>query len=359
MDPRMILRTALERREISAIEALILYQEGQRVHEDIRQVAGEISRQLHRNSASFVMSKTVHYTNPCRVPCRYCTYLGRRTSRSSAVRTPAQVVREIRRTPGLTEVCLQGGPHPDIQLPDLLRLLRTVREEFPRVHLHAFSPAEVYFIARRGRLSVSDVLTQMKEAGLDSMPGTGAEILNDKLRKKICPDILRTVDWIEVVKAAHRLGISTTATIHVGHIEDEIHICEHLEILRQIQRETGGFTEFVVMPFRPRAAAPGSRPLRTRPFSPEEVVRLCAISRIFFGSTFRNIQANPLLLGAPLAARCLAAGANDIGGLAHDGVNGKPLAQAARDLIRRAGFQPVQRDTLYRPVGAAKRRGTA
>lgn len=359
MDPRVILSTTLERDEISPIEALILMQEGNGVLPEIFHVANELNSRIHHGVVTYVKSKRVHYTNVCRAECSFCSFWRRKGQRGAYTLTVDRVVREIKSASGITEVELQGGLNPELPLSYYCDLIGAIREACPRLRVHAFSPAEVFYVSKRWRIPPLSILTQLKEAGLDSMPGTGAEILNDKLRKKICPDKLRTADWVDIVKTAHRLGIRTTATVLFGHVEDEIYLCEHLEILRNIQRETGGFTEFIPTPYIPEGSPLSRVNGHHKMVSEQQILKVYAISRIFFNRTIPNIQANWMQLGFSNAIRTLGVGANDIGGLMYDDdvikpawVNGKRTltAEAARHAIRRAGLTPRERDTSYRVI---------
>jgi 5-amino-6-(D-ribitylamino)uracil---L-tyrosine 4-hydroxyphenyl transferase len=357
MDPRVILSSALERDEITPIEALILMQEGDGILPELLHVANELNRRLHRSHVSYVKSKSIHYTNVCRAECSFCPFWRKKGQRGAYTLSLEKILREIKSAPDATVVEIQGGLNPDLPFTYHLEMLRAIRAKFPKLHIHAFSPAEVHFLAKRGRLPVIEVLRQLQDAGLDSMPGTGAEVLNDKVRKKICPDKLRTADWVDIIKTAHRLGIPTTATLMFGHVEDEIYLCEHLEILRNIQKETGGFTEFIPMPFIPDGSPLSHRNGYHRPPRDERVQKLYAISRIFFNRAIPNIQANWIHLGLPNAVRTLGAGANDLGGLmcAEDVihpscVNGKRVlsTDCLRQAVRRVGCTAAERDPLYK-----------
>ncbi len=357
MDPRVILSSALERDEIAPIEALILMQEGDSILPELQHVANELTQRLHHGRVSYVQSKSIHYTNICRAECSFCPFWRKKGQRGAYTLSIEKVLREIKASPDISVVELQGGLNADLAFSYHLDLLRAIKARFPKLHVHAFSPAEVHFLARRGRMPVVEVLRQLQEAGLDSMPGTGAEVLNDKVRKKICPDKLRTADWVDIVKTAHRLGIPTSATLMFGHVEDEIYLCEHLEILRNIQKETGGFTEFIPMPFIPDGSPLSRRNGYHRMIGEERVLKMIAISRIFFNRTIPNIQANWLHLGFPNVLRSLGAGANDLGGLicADDAIhpssiNGKRVLSSGcvRQSVRRVGFTPGERDSLYK-----------
>lgn len=353
MDPKVILETALNREEITAIEALMLMQEDDRILPQLFQVADALNRRISRNVVTYVRSKQVHYTNICRAECSFCPFWRRKGQKNAFTLSPDEVVRQVRDASGPRQVVLQGGLNPDLNLNYHLEMIRSLREAFPAIHIQGYSPAEIHFISKRTRNSPSDLLKRLREAGLDSLSGDSADILNDKVRKKICSDKLRTADWVDIVRTAHRLGIPSTATILYGHVEDEIYICEHLEIIKNIQKETGGFTVFEPIAFVPNNTSLG-RSQKIRHLQPaSRVLRMFAISRIFFSKLIRNLQVDWTKLGLDLAIQALGVGANDVGPLAHDAheiripeVNGRggiPLA-SLRSAILKSGRVPVERD---------------
>ncbi|NUN49990.1 MAG: CofH family radical SAM protein [Candidatus Brocadiae bacterium] len=352
MDPNIILKAAIERQEVSAIEALMLMQQEEPGFADIYQVANELNRRTHQGVTSFVHRTHIYYTNVCRASCRHCSLFRKKGDKEAYTLTPDQVVERVQASPVRNDIAVQGALNPDLSVSYLVRLIQTLRDEFPHAHIHAFSPTEVHFAARRARVPAREVLEQLKEAGLDSMPGTGADILNDKVRKKISPDRIRTADWVEIVKSAHRLGIKTTASILVGHVENEIHICEHLEIIRNIQKDTGGIVEFQILPMIPEGAAFGNSRQR---ISQQQLLKLVAISRIFFGNSVQNIQVPWALFGLPEAIQCLSMGANDLGGTHFQGgavyTSGPAARYTSPELLEKAILKaqrrPRQRDSVY------------
>lgn len=290
MDSKLILDTALHREEVSAIEALMLMQdEAKASRSELLAVANILNQRINNNVVTFVRSKQIHYTNICRADCKFCSFYRKKSDKKTFTLSAAELVRAVREAGQIRQVVLSGGLNPDLTLNNHLEILRTLREEFPNLHLHGYSPADIHFIGRRARTTSYDVLRRFQSAGLDSLSGDSAEILNDKIRKKICPDKLRTADWIDIIKTAHRLGMPTTATMLFGHIEDEIHICEHLEIIKNIQRETGGIAAFEPSPFIPNNTAL-AREKKIRSVTPlENILRVIAISRVFFGRSIKNI----------------------------------------------------------------------
>jgi CofH subfamily radical SAM domain protein len=368
MDPRVILETILKREEITAIEALLLLREGQAVLPELRRIADEINRRSNRNVVTYVRSKQVHFTNICRIECSFCSFWKRKGQKGAVTLSPAEVVRQIRDAGAVRQVVLQGGLNPDLGMPYHLELLRTVREAFPNVHIHGYSPSEVHFLSKRSRATIQEVLRRFREAGLDSLSGDSADILNDKVRKKICSDKLRTGEWAEVIRTAHRLGLPTTATILFGHVEDEITIVEHLEIIRNLQRETGGFTAFEPLAFVPNNTDL-ARSARIRgAVAVDRLQQLVAIARIFLGRSIRNISIDWTKTGIDLAVGALSSGANDLGSLSYDAfeirlpeLNGRGglAAAAMRSAIQKVGRVPQERDAWRlgpAPASRSKRR---
>ncbi len=352
MDPKLILDTAQNREEISAIEALLLLQEGANVHDDLLGVADALTQRFHARNVTFVRAKQVHYSNICRAECKFCSFARKKGQKDAFVLKPSEIVRSIREA-GARQVNLQGGLNADLTLPYHLDVLRTVKDELPNVHIHGYSPSEIHFIARRSRTTPLDILKKFRDAGLDSLSGDSADILNDKVRKKICSDKLRTNDWVEIIKSAHRLGITSTATMLFGHVEDEIQLSEHLDIVKHIQKETGGITAFEPIPFVPAGSALARDKRFKRQVSLDQILRVFAVSRIFLAKSIRNITIDWTKVGLPQALRCVSAGANDVGPVAVDSyeirsseANGKlsiptPVLKSG---IQKVGRVPVERE---------------
>ncbi|HKS15687.1 MAG TPA: CofH family radical SAM protein [Planctomycetota bacterium] len=352
MDPKIILETARQREEISAIEALMLMQEGDAILPDLLETADLLNRRLHGGAVTYVRSKKIHYTNVCRAECRFCPFWRKKGARGAFSLSVIDVIRQIREAQPIRQVELQGGLNPDLTLPYFVELLRGIKSEYPNLHVHGFSPSEIHFIARRSRTTPFDVLKRLKSAGLDSLSGDSADILNDKLRKKLAPDKLRTNDWIDILRTAHRLGLPTTASILFGHIEDEIQFSEHLDIVKNLQRETGGIVAFEPIPYLP-AGTDLSHDRRYHPGSVERLLKSIAIIRIFYARTIRTIQLSWAKVGLATLLRGLDAGVNDLGALSVDPneirspeVNGKLTLPASvlRSMIQKAGRNPVERE---------------
>ena len=258
---------------------------------------------------------------------------------------------------------MQGGIHPSFTGATYLDILRAAKQAVPAMHVHAFSPLEVWHGAHTLKISLREYLQELKGAGLGSMPGTAAEILDDDIRRRIAPDKVTTAQWFEVVRAAHEVGLRTTATIMFGHVEGYVHWARHLLRTRGLQRETGGFTEFVPLPFVHMEAPLYLRGKSRKGPTLREAILMHAVARMVLHPAISNIQASWTKLGPPSAQRCLGAGANDLGGtLMNESISraagashGQELPpQQLEELIRGAGRVPVQRTPLYESVDAER-----
>src|SRR6185503_11129988 len=261
---------------------------------------------------------------------------------------------------GATEVCIQAGLAPGLDGSFYVELVRALKRAAPDLHLHAFSPEEVKYGAERRGVPIRDFLTELRDAGLGSLPGTSAEVLDDELRHRIAPGRITTAEWIDVITSAHALGLPTTSTLMYGHVESDEQRIRHLDLLRAIQKETGGFTEFVPLSFVHHEA-----PMHVKHYLPalrpgptgNEVARLYAIARLMLGASIRNIQVSWVKEGIRMSQWLLSCGANDLGGtLLNESISTAAGASHGqfqspsdlRRLVREAGRVPVQRDTRYR-----------
>ncbi len=315
----------------------------------------------------YVVNRNINYTNICYYHCKFCAFSKGKTH--EALRgTPydleiEEIVRRSREAwdRGATEVCLQGGIHPDYTGATYVGIARAIKAAVPGMHVHAFSPLEVTQGAATLGRSLSDFLAELKEAGLGTLPGTAAEILDDEVRRVIAPDKIMTDQWLRVVREAHALGLRTTSTIMFGHVETPLSWARHLLRLRDLQAETGGFTEFVPLPFVHMEAPMYLRGLSRRGPTVREAVLMHAVARLALNPLITNIQVSWVKMGPAGSARCLQAGANDLGGtLMNESISRAAGTQhgqefppeAMETLIRSIGRIPQQRDTLYRPVAA-------
>ena len=317
-------------------------------------IANELRRKAVGDEVTYVVNRNINFTDICVNRCKFCSFSNRKRYLLSTEEIKKKVEEAV--DYGCTEVCIQGGLYPNADIEFYLNILDAVREISKNIHIHAFSPMEVLHAARNSEMHVEDALKEMKAAGLDSMPGTAAEILDDGIRAKICPEKLSSSQWIEIIKTAHNLGIPTTATMMYGHIETWEHRIRHIKIIRQIQEETGGFTEFIPLPFMWRNNSLGKIAKGSSGF---EDLLVIAISRIILHPVIKNIQASWVKLGVKLAQAALHVGANDFGGTlieeniskAAGSTSGEFLSvEELREIIKRAGRIPRQRDTLYRKL---------
>ncbi len=321
------------------------------------------------DTVRYVVNRNINYTNVCYYKCRFCAFSKGRHSADLRGAPYDLALDEIQRrvteawARGATEVCMQGGIHPDYTGATYLSILRAVKEAVPAMHVHAFSPLEVSQGAATLGIPVANFLEQLQRAGLGSLPGTAAEILDDEVRKDLCPDKLRTDEWLAVMRTAHTVGLRSTATIMFGHIDRYEHWARHLMRVRDLQIATRGFTEFVPLPFIHMEAPMYLRgKARTGP-TYREALLMHAVSRLALSPHIENIQTSWVKMGREGAAACLAAGANDLGGtLMNESISraagnehGQELAPDAMDaLIAASGRQPAQRSTLYGPPNIAQ-----
>lgn len=333
-------------------------------------IANERRRLSVGHTIRYVVNRNINYTNVCHHGCTFCAFSkgrGHEDLRGAPyLLSDDELMRRVAEAweRGATEVCLQGGIHPDFTGATYLRIVELVKEAQPRMHVHAFSPLEVAHGAATLDLPVAQFVDRLRRAGLGSLPGTAAEILDDEVRRVICPDKLKTQQWLDVVAATHATGMKTTATIMFGHIDTPRHWVRHLLAIRRLQERTQGFTEFVPLPFV-SMEAPLYRRGQARPGPTWREVRLMhAVARLAFGERLPNIQTSWVKLGPLGAARCLQDGANDLGGtLMNESISraagnehGQELSPAAMDdLIASIGRAPAQRSTLYGDVDAQQR----
>ncbi len=335
---------------ISREDALLLY-----THADLNtlgQLADEVRHRLHPKPViTYVIDRNINYTNKCISGCKFCAYYCAPEDPEGYVLSREELAGKIKETKELggTQVLLQGGLHPDLPLSfyeDMLSFIRGME-----IHCHAFSPPEVIHFASISGLPVEEVLKKLIAAGLDSIPGGGAEILVDRIRQQIAPRKATTDQWLEVMEKAHRLGLRTTATMMFGHVETQADRIEHMHRLRELQDRTGGFTAFITWPFQP-----GNTAINVKPATGQEYLRTLAISRIFLDN-FKNIQASWVTQGAKVAQISLFFGANDFGStmieenvVAAAGVSHRLSEDEIRRIVEGAGFRPQQRLMDYTPV---------
>jgi FO synthase len=335
--------------------------------------ADELRAAAAGDTVRYVVNRNINYTNICSFRCRFCAFSKGRTAETLRGQPYDLALEEVARrvteawARGATEVCMQGGIHPAYTGDTYVALLRAVKRAEPRMHVHAFSPLEVTHGARTLGVSIAAFLARLRDEGLGSLPGTAAEILDDAVRARICPDKLGAAEWLEVVEAAHRAGLRTTSTIMFGHVETPRAWARHLRAVRDLQERTGGITEFVPLPFVHMEAPMFLREGARRGPTWRETLLMHAVARLVLHPLIPNIQVSWVKLGPAGAAACIAAGANDLGGtLMNESISraagnehGEELPPEAMEaLIRQAGRRPGQRTTLYRPVDEERRRAS-
>ncbi len=358
------LDKALRNKDISVEEAVELFDStGLELNLSVM-VADELRKRTLGDYATYVVNRNINFTNVCIKQCGFCAFSRDFREEEGYFLPTEEIVRRAQEAAslGATEVCIQAGLPPKMDGHIYIDICKAVKKELPDIHIHAFSPEEVVYGAVRSETPVPEYLKMLKEAGVGSLPGTAAEILDQNLRDMISPGRISVKDWIAVIKQAHALGIPTTSTIMYGHVESSRHKAEHLDLLRSIQKETHGFTEFVPLSFV-HTEAPMYNHKTVHGIRPgadgNEVVKMHAVARIMLNNHIPNIQVSWVKEGARMSQLLLAAGVNDFGGtLINESIStaaGAPHGQLMRpkeirQLIRAAGRIPAQRSTTYRTL---------
>ena len=345
---KKIVVKASQGKRLNAEEGLALFKNADLL--TLGELANSMRRRLHpERLVTFIVDRNINYTNICVNKCKFCAFYREADSPEAYVLTKDEIFKKIEETltQGGTQILMQGGVHPDLGIEYFEDLFSSIKSRFI-VQIHSLSPAEVSFIAKKNDLSIMDTLKRLKASGLDSIPGGGAEILVDRVRKKVSPNKIRWRQWAEVMKTAHELDMPTTATMMFGSLETDKEIIEHLVRLRDIQDETGGFTAFI-----PWTYQPGNTELGGRSATAVEYLKTLALSRIVLDN-FDNVQASWVTQGAKIAQVALEFGANDFGStmieenvVAAAGVTFRMTRQEIVNLITDAGYVPAQRDTRY------------
>ncbi|MGB3384933.1 MAG: 5-amino-6-(D-ribitylamino)uracil--L-tyrosine 4-hydroxyphenyl transferase CofH [Marinomonas sp.] len=360
---QQILAQCLQGDELSVADACVLFATQGEEAQAVLDTADQVRQKRVGNTGSYVITRNINFTNVCYMGCRFCNFAKEKGDQDAEFLTVEQVADRAEEAwaRGATEVCIQGGLHPDIDENYYRDLIVAVKKRVPDIHIHAFSPFEIWYGCKKARLEPEVFLSELKALGLGTMPGTAAEILDTEIRKQLTKNKLTTEEWVRIVKAAHSVGVRTTSTIMYGHVDQPIHWANHLELLRDIQKETGGFTEFVPLGFihyetrlyndNPDVVRPG--PTR------DEHFKMHAIARLMLQGHIDNIQASWVKMGPDVAAKMLRSGANDLGGtLMNESISRAAGATHGQEVmpedmvanIHSAGLEAVQRNTLYEPL---------
>jgi FO synthase len=327
------------------------------VVEDMRQAADALREELAGELVTFVVNRNINVSNVCTVGCSFCGFGVSKRSPDAYEHDREEFVRRVHEAIdfGATEICMQSGIHPDWQLEDYLGWLRLAKETAPQIHLHAYSPMEIAHMCDISGLSPGEVFARLRDAGLDSTPGTAAEVLHDGVRERISPNKLPVSRWVEIIEASHRAGLRSTVTVMFGHIEQPHELAEHMRVVRALQERTGGFTEFVPLSFIPFQTLLG-RTQGVREISREDNLRHTAAFRLALGRTIPSLQASWVKMGLEAATEALRWGVNDLGGtLMEESISRMAGSQHGvrldpEDLVgaaHRAGRPAAERTTLY------------
>jgi FO synthase subunit 2 len=323
------------------------------------EIADRLRYETVGDTVTYVVNRNINFTNRCVGNCGFCAF----RDNTGYIMDIPQILEKVKEAEslGATEVCIQGGLLPDVDIDFYTSMIRAVKAEYPHMHTHAFSPMEVYHAAKQSDITIAEALKRLKDAGLDTMPGTAAEILSDRVRDIICAGKLRTREWVDVITQAHMTGINTTATIMYGHIETIEERIDHIILIRDIQKRTGGFLEFVPLTFMPYNNSIGDEMIKAGRYATPGIhdLQLYALARIILNTHISNIQASWVKLGKKLAQVALFCGVNDLGGTLMEekisssagSTNGQFMsAQELEWFITSSGRKPLQRNTTYKPI---------
>ena len=366
---RRILAQAADGKELSEAQICALFGARGAGFDAVCEAADKLRAEVSGEVIRYVVNRNINYTNICYFRCQFCAFSKGKMSENLRGRPydlePGEIARRVSEAwqRGATEVCMQGGIHPDYTGQTYLDICRTVKDAAPDMHIHAFSPLEIWQGAETLGVALDRFLRDLQAAGLGSLPGTAAEVLDDDVRAIICPDKINTAQWLEVMETAHGLGLRTTSTIMYGHVEGPQHWARHLLRLRQLQARTGGFTEFVPLPFVHMEAPIYLKGRARKGPTYREAILMHAVARLALNPHIQNIQTSWVKMGPDGSRACLQAGANDMGGTLMNetitrsagAVWGQELApDQMEQLITSIARTPLQRTTLYGPVAGER-----
>jgi len=348
MKTKKILKRIAEGERLSFDESLLLFKEADLL--DLAHAADVICQKKHPDGiATFQIDRNINYTNVCQNQCSFCAFYRPKDNPEAYVLTQEMIEKKIAETIELsgTQVMLQGGINPDLKIDYYTNMFKEIKKKF-KIRIHSLSPPEIVHIAETSGLSIRDALRELMKAGLDSLPGGGAEVLVDRVRQRISPHKISSAKWLAVMEEAQGLGLKTTATMMIGTVETGEERISHLQKIRDVQDRTGGFMSFIPWTFQPGNTALGGRSV-----SSIEFLRTLSISRLFLDN-FPNVQGSWVTQGKDIGQICLSFGANDLGSIMIEenvvraaGVSHRITVDEMVDLIRKAGKIPAQRDTEF------------
>ena len=355
-----ILEKALNGEEVERLEGARLFNAEHEDKEKLFSVANTLRERANGDRVSFIVNRNINFTNICYMGCKFCGFAKRLEDKGSEWLSLEKIVDRCNEAweRGATEVCIQGGLHPRMEGDYYRKIVLAIKKELPKIHIHAFSPFEIWYGAAKSRTPYKDFLEDLKDCGLGSMPGTAAEILDTEIRQKLTKNKLSAKKWEEIIRTAHEVGLPTSATIMYGHVDKPVHWSSHIDVLRSIQKDTGGFTELVPLSFV-HTESPlykeNPKAVRSGP-TLDEVMKMHAVARIMLNGWIKNIQVSWTKLGAETAQKMLRFGVNDLGGtLMNESISraaGSKFGQeiTSREMvriIRSAGKVPIRRNTIY------------
>jgi 7,8-didemethyl-8-hydroxy-5-deazariboflavin synthase CofH subunit len=362
---RAVLKRALARQEVKPEEGLLLYTAAD---DDLRATmkCADLARAEDvGDEVTYVVNRNINFTNICFVGCQFCGFKRQKWESDAYDHSDETILAKVRDAVarGATEVCMQGGINPDMPAFKYRDLLVTIKSEFPEIHIHAFSPMEIMYGARRTQMDYPEYIGMLREAGLGSIPGTAAEILDDSVREVLSHKKVDVATWVEIISTAHTLGVPTTSTIMYGHIESPRQVVNHLNIIRSIQKQTNGFTEFVPLRFIHENTVLFRKGLVSPPPIGLLDFQMYAFSRLFLRGWIKNLQTSWVKLGVELAAITLKLGCNDFSGtLMEESITAQAGGTSGEfvpvDLIeekaREMGRVAVERSTTYKKLYGRK-----
>ena len=323
---------------------------------DLQKEAYKKKQELHpKKITTFIVDRNINYTNICWVDCKFCAFYRHKKDEDAYILPFSEIDKKIEELIeiGGTQILFQGGVHPNLKIDFYEKLVEHIHKKYPQITIHGFSAPEIDYIAKISKISIEEVLIRLKEKGLSSIPGAGAEILSDRVRDIIAPKKIDVKDWLNVHRTAHKLGIKSTATMMFGTVESEEEIIEHFNLIRELQDETGGFRAFIMWSFQPYNTALYKEGIVKYKTSPNRYLRYLAVARLFLDN-FKNIQSSWVTQGSYIGQLALLYGANDLGStmmeenvVASAGARNSMVVDEMVALIKDIGEIPAQRNTAY------------